>query len=204
LGGVRGRFLVLDGPDGSGKSTQIARLAARLRERGEAVLVLREPGATPMGEAIRDLLLHADVDITPLAEMLLYQAARAHLVETVIRPALAQGQTVLLDRYWTSTAAYQGYGLGLDPDEIRRVSAVATGNLEPDRLILLDVPADVGLARLKGKRDKVEGRPLDYHRRVREGFLVEARRLGERAVVVDASRDEVAVAADVWRAAEGD
>ena len=193
---------MLDGPDGSGKTTQIARLAARLRERGESVLVLREPGATPMGEAIRDLLLHADVDITPLAEMLLYQAARAHLVETVVRPALAAGQTVLLDRYWYSTAAYQGHGLGLDPEEIRRVSAVATGALEPDRLILLDVPAEVGLARLKGKRDKVEGRPLDYHKRVREGFLAEARRLKGKAAVIDASRDEESVARDVWRAAE--
>jgi dTMP kinase len=200
---VRGRFLVLDGPDGSGKTTQIARLAARLRERGENVLVLREPGATPMGEAVRDLLLHADVDITPLAEMLLYQAARAHLVETVVRPALAAGQTVLLDRYWYSTAAYQGHGLGLDPDEIRRVSAVATKGLEPDRLILLDVPADVGLSRLKGKRDRVEGRSLEYHRRVREGFLAEARRLGGKATVVDASRDEESVARDVQRAAEG-
>lgn len=200
---MRGRFLVLDGPDGSGKSTQIARLAARLRERHESVLVLREPGATPMGEALRDLLLHADVDITPLAEMLLYQAARAHLVETVIRPALAAGQTVLLDRYWYSTAAYQGHGLGLDPEEIRRVSAVATKGLEPDRLILLDVPADVGLSRLKGKRDRVEGRPLEYHRRVRDGFLVEARLLGEKATVVDASRDEEAVARDVRAAAEG-
>ncbi|HEX5137413.1 MAG TPA: dTMP kinase [Planctomycetota bacterium] len=199
---MRGRFLVLDGPDGSGKSTQIARLAAKLRDRGESVLVLREPGATPMGEAIRDLLLHADVDITPLAEMLLYQAARAHLVETVVRPALAAGQTVLLDRYWYSTAAYQGHGLGLDPGEIRRVSAVATKGLEPDLLLLLDVPADVGLARLKGARDKVEARSLGYHRRVRDGFLLEARRLGAMAVVVDASRDEEAVFDDVWRAVE--
>jgi dTMP kinase len=199
---VRGRFLVLDGPDGSGKTTQIARLAARLRERGAHVLVLREPGATPMGEALRDLLLHADVDITPLAEMLLYQAARAHLVETVIRPALAAGQTVLLDRYWYSTVAYQGHGLGLDPDEVRRVSAVATGGLEPDRVVLLDVPAEVGLARLKASRDRVEGRSLEYHRRVREGFLAEMRRLGARAVVIDASRDEDAVARDVRAAAE--
>jgi dTMP kinase len=198
---VRGRFLVLDGPDGSGKTTQIARLAAKLRERGENVLVLREPGATPMGEAVRDLLLHADVDITPLAEMLLYQAARAHLVETVIRPALDAGQTVLLDRYWYSTAAYQGHGLGLDPEEIRRVSAVATKGLEPDRLILLDVPAEVGLSRLKGKRDRVEGRSLEYHRRVRDGFLAEAKRLGPRAIVIDASRDEEAVARDVQKAA---
>jgi dTMP kinase len=200
---VRGRFLVLDGPDGSGKTTQIARLAAKLRERGENVLVLREPGATPMGEAVRDLLLHADVDITPLAEMLLYQAARAHLVETVIRPALAAGQTVLLDRYWYSTAAYQGHGLGLDPEEIRRVSAVATKGLDPDRLILLDLPAEAGLARLKGKRDRVEGRSLEYHKRVRDGFLAEAKRLGGKAIVVDASRDEEAVARDVQKAAEG-
>jgi dTMP kinase len=191
---VAGTFYVIDGPDGSGKTTQAARAAEYLRRRGAAVVVLREPGATPAGEAIRDLLLDADTDLTPLAEMLLYQAARAQLVETVIRPALEEGQTVVLDRYWYSTAAYQAYGLGLDPAVVRRVSAAATGGLEPDHVFLLDVDPETGLGRLDVGRDRIEGRPLDYHRRVREGFLAVARDLGERATVVDAngSADEVA------------
>jgi len=191
---VSGRFLVIDGPDGSGKSTQVARIAARL---GEACVALREPGATPLGEAIRDLLLHSEVEPEPLAEMLLYQAARAQLVATVIRPALAQGRTVVLDRYWYSTAAYQGYGLGLDPEWVRRVSAVATGGLEPDAVVFLDLEPEVGLGRLPGGRDRIERRPLEYHRRVRAGFLAEARRLGRRATVVQADRPEEDVARDV-------
>lgn len=190
-------FLVIDGPDGAGKTTQAARLAAYLRELGRTVVCLREPGATPAGEAIRDLLLDPDTDVTPTAEMLLYEAARAQVVEAVIRPALAEGQTVLLDRYWYSTAAYQGHGLGLDPEAIRAVSAVATGGLEPDHVFLLDLAPDVGLARLSGERDRIEGRPLEYHERVRNGFLHEIRRLRERATIVDASRGADEVARDI-------
>jgi len=196
----QGRFIVVDGPDGSGKTTQTARLADHLRAAGADVLQLREPGATPAGEAIRELLLDADTDLTARAEMLLYQAARAQLVETVIRPALARGATVVLDRYAYSTAAYQGFGLGLDPDDVARVSAIATGGLEPDLVVFLDVDPAVGLARLSGAHDRIEGRPLEYHRRVREGFLAEARRAGPRAVVIDATRDADAVTAAVLEA----
>jgi dTMP kinase len=185
---VAGRFLVIDGPDGAGKTTQAVRIVDFLRARGDDVVALREPGATPVGEAIRDLLLDADTDVTPLTEMLLYQGARAQVVETVIRPALAQGRTVVLDRYWYSTAAYQAHGLGLDPPSVRRVSAVATGGLEPDHVFFLDVDPEVGLARIDGERDRIEGRPLAYHRRVRDGFLAEARALGGRATVLDATR----------------
>jgi dTMP kinase len=194
---VGGVFLVIDGPDGAGKTTQAARLAAHLREQGRTVVCLREPGATPAGEAIRDLLLDPDTDVTAMAEMLLYQAARAQVVEAVIRPALAEGQTVLLDRYWYSTAAYQGHGLGLDPAAIREVSKVATGGLEPDHVFLLDLPADVGLGRLGDERDRIEGRPLEYHERVRAGFVHEIGRLGARATVVDASRSPDDVAREI-------
>lgn len=184
---MKGRFIVFDGPDGAGKSTQAAALGEHLRGCGERVQLLREPGATAAGEAIRDLLLDPGTDLAARAEMLLYQAARAQLVETVLRPALDEGTSVVLDRYWYSTAAYQGYGLGLDVEEVRRVSAAATGGLEPDHLFLLDLEPEVGLGRLRGARDRIEGRPLEYHRRVREGFLAEARRLGERATILDAS-----------------
>jgi len=191
---VTPRFFVIDGPDGSGKTTQAARLAAEFRSRGQTVSVLREPGATPAGEAIRDLLLDPDTDITPLAEMLLYQAARAQIVETVIRPALETGHIVILDRYWYSTVAYQGYGLGLDRGEIERVSRVATCGLEPDHVFFLDLDPSTALARLDGARDRIEGRPLAYHTRVRQGFVEQSAGLGARCTLVDATRtaDEVA------------
>lgn len=194
---------MIDGPDGSGKTTQAARLAAHLRARGATVTNLREPGATPAGEAIRELLLHGDIDLTPLAEMLLYQAARAQLVETVIRPALAERHVVVLDRYWYSTLAYQGHGLGIDPEWVRRVSRVATGGLEPEHVFFLDLDAESGLQRLTGSRDRIEQRSLAYHRRVRDGFLEQARQLGKRASVVDAARTEDEVAAEIAAILDG-
>jgi len=195
VAGVKGRFFVLDGPDGGGKTTQVAALRDYLTERGEPVKTLREPGATSAGEAIRDLLLDPNTDLIPVAEMLLYQAARAQMVDALLRPTLESGVTVLLDRYWYSTAAYQGHGLGLDIDSVREVSRTATRGLEPDHLFLLDVDPEVGLSRIRGERDRIEGRPLEYHRRVREGFLAEAALLGDRATVLDASRPAAEVSA---------
>jgi dTMP kinase len=193
---VPGRFFVLDGPDGAGKTTQAARLAAFVRERGASVAVLREPGATAAGEAIRDLLLDPETEIGARAEMLLYQAARAQIIDAVVRPQLDEGKTVVLDRFGYSTVAYQGFGLGLDVDEIRAVTHIATGGLEPDHVFVLDLPPDVGLERIDGPRDRIERRPLEYHQRVREGFLAEAQRLGDRCTVVDTTQtpDEVAAA----------
>jgi dTMP kinase len=192
---VKGRFFVLDGPDGGGKTTQVAALRDYLVERGEQVKTLREPGATTAGEAIRDLLLDPNTDLIPVAEMLLYQAARAQMVDALLRPTLESGVTVLLDRYWYSTAAYQGHGLGLDIDSVRAVSRTATGGLEPDHLFVLDVEPEVGLSRIQGERDRIEGRPLEYHRRVRDGFLFEAQLLGDKATVLDASRPAAEVSA---------
>ena len=199
---MTGKFLVFDGPDGAGKTTQAARLATHLRHRGHVVIGLREPGATPAGEAIRDLLLNPETDIGARAEMLLYQGARAQIIETVVRPQLDLGKTVLLDRFGYSTVAYQGYGLGLDPEEIRVVTRIATGGLQPDHVFILDVPPDVGLQRLDGPKDRIERRPLDYHRRVREGFLAEAERLGDRCSLIDTTRSPDEVAAELIEAAD--
>ncbi len=196
-----GQLYVIDGPDGAGKTTQAARVAAFLREQGREALVLREPGGTPVGEAIRDVLLDPDTDLTATAEMLLYQAARAQLVEAVVRPALEADTDVVLDRFTYSTVAYQGFGLGLDAEAVRRVAEMATGGLQPLRVFILDLDPETGLERLQEDRDRIEARPLDFHRRVREGFLAEAERLGERARVLDATRsmDEVthAIVAEV-------
>ncbi|MGQ0614355.1 MAG: dTMP kinase [Planctomycetaceae bacterium] len=197
-----GRFIVFEGPDGAGKTTQAARLARRREERGEEVLLVREPGGTPAGEAIRDLILAPETDLVPLTEMLLYQAARAQLVTAVLRPALESGKTVILDRYAYSTLAYQGYGLRLAIEEVRAVTRVSTGGLEPERVLFLDLPPEIGLHRVTGARDRIESRPLDYHRRVREGFLAEARRLGARAVVLDATASADHLAAEIDRLLE--
>ncbi len=200
--GVPGRFYVIDGPDGSGKTTQAARLATELKAKRATVAVLREPGGTAAGEAIRDLLLDPDTDVTSLAEMLLYQAARAQLVEAVIRPALEAGQVVILDRYWYSTAAYQGSGLGLSEEDIRRVSTIATDGLEPDHVFILDVDPETAFGRLDGRRDRIEGRPLEYHRRVRDGFLAVARQLEGRCTVIDAMQSLESVTRSILEVCE--
>ncbi len=180
--------MVIEGPDGAGKTTQAARLSTWLREQGRTVHALREPGATAAGEAIRELLLDPETDLAPMAEMLLYQAARSHLMATRIAPALEAGEVVILDRFWYSTAAYQGHGLGLDLDAVRSVSQAATGGVEPDHVFLLDLAPHVGLGRVGSKRDRIESRPLAYHERVRAGFRVEIERLGARGTILDATR----------------
>ena len=124
-------------------------------------------------------------------------AHRAQIIEAVIRPALEEGKSVLLDRFGYATVAYQGYGLGLDPDAIRAVTRIATGGLEPDHVFILDVSPEIGLQRLTGPKDRIEGRPLEYHRRVREGFLAEAKRLGEQCTVVDTTQTSEQVAAEI-------
>jgi len=184
---LQGTFLVLDGPDGAGKSTQLQLLSRHLRDRGLDVLVLREPGGTAIGEKVRAILLdrkHTEMSVT--CEMLLYMASRAQLVAEAIAPALRQGRCVLLDRYVWSTVAYQG-AAGANVDAIDQVAQVAVGGLWPDLTVILDLPAEVGLSRLARARDRLEQRDPDYHRRVRESFLEQARRHADRFVVVDAA-----------------
>jgi dTMP kinase len=183
-------LIAFEGGEGSGKSTQIAALATSLRADGYGVLVSYEPGATAVGQRIRDLVLHTDEIIAPRAEAMLFAADRAHHVHTVVRPALAAGQVVLLDRFIDSSLAYQGAGRELEVDDIRRLSLWATGGLRPDLTVLLDVPATEGLARARGRSDfdRLERESIEFHERVRAGFLACAAEDPARYVVLDATR----------------
>jgi dTMP kinase len=190
----RGAFITVDGPDGGGKTTQAALLAAHLQERGMTVLVTREPGGTWLGERIRELLLErtgSTAPTDPLADAMLFDAARRQLVQEVIRPALDSGETVICARFADSTLAYQGYGAGLDIDLLRRLNDLATDGLRPDLTIILDVPVEAGLARkAPGDVTRFEAEfDLGFHRRVREGFLAIATAEPARVAVVDATRD---------------
>jgi dTMP kinase len=204
----RGLFVTLEGPDGSGKTSQAARLGAALEAEGRDVVLLREPGGTALGERLRELLLHReDMPIDPLADAFLFNAARAQLVAEVIRPALAAGRTVLCARFADSTLAYQGYGAGVDLDGLKALAAIATAGIRPDLTILLDVPAETGLNRKRrgrGALTRFESRAdLAFHRRVRDGFLRLARAEPERWRVVDATRPRSVVAAAILDAVRG-
>ncbi len=196
-----GRFVVLDGPDGCGKSTQARRLVERLGADGRDVLHTREPGGTRTGEAIRALLLDPSRgEITLRTELLLYMASRAQIVEEVLRPALAAGRLIVCERYLSSSVAYQGVAGGLGADAVAQVGAFATGGLAPDLTVVLDIDARAGLARIARGKDRLEGRSLEFHEAVRRGFLDLARNDPSRYSVVDARGAEDEVASRVWTA----
>ncbi len=199
----RGLFVVFEGPEGAGKSTQIALLAGRLRAAGRDVLLTREPGGTRAGDAVRDLLLDPDQVIHPLTEFLLYSASRAQLVHEVIEPALEAGRDVVSDRYAGASVAYQGHGRGLDLGFVESLNEQATGGLHPDLTVLLDIDPAEGLRRAERRSpsDRLESAGLDFHRRVREGYLAQASR-NATWVVVDANRPQDDVAAAVWLGVE--
>jgi dTMP kinase len=196
----RGRFLTLEGPEGAGKTVLAERLADALASEGVDVVLTREPGGTRLGERLRDLLLARDSPtIDPLVDAFLFNAARAQLVAEVIRPALESGRVVVCARFADSTLAYQGYGAGVEIDALRELATVATGGLAPDRTILLDLPAEAGLRR-KAPDDHTRFEAafdLEFHRRVRAGFLELARREPARFAVIDAGRPIDTVFADV-------
>lgn len=183
---LRGLFLTFEGPEGAGKSTQTRLLAAWLEQQGLAVVQTREPGGTRLGQAIRGLLLHQDA-MCAEAEYLLYSADRAEHMQTLIRPALLRGEVVLCDRWLDSSLAYQGYGRGLDLAWLRQVAQGATLGVKPHKTFLFDLPPEVGLQRFEG-RDRLEREPLEFHRRVRQGYLELARAEPERFVVLDATQ----------------
>jgi dTMP kinase len=201
-----GTFITLEGPDGAGKSSQIEPLADRIRALGREVVLTREPGGTPMGERIRELLLHGDAR-DPLTDALLFNAARRQLVADVIGPALARGAVVVCDRYTDSTLAYQGYGAGVSLESLRALADIATGSLRPDRTILLDLSPEAGLRRrAQGEKSEItrfesaEAHDIAFHRRVREGYLELAAADPWRWRVVDADRMTDEVAHMVWAA----
>jgi dTMP kinase len=191
---VKGWFITLEGPEGAGKTVLARRVAEALTSRGHVVRLTREPGGTALGERLRALLLERAAEGVPAsdprADALLFNAARAQLVAEVIRPALAAGEVVLCARFADSTLAYQGYGAGLPVDELRDIARVATGGLAPDLTILLDVAPEVGIRRkAPGARNRFESAfDLDFHRRVRDGFLDLAGQEPDRWRIVDSSR----------------
>jgi dTMP kinase len=205
-GAGRGRFITFEGPEGAGKTTQAERLRAALADGGQTVTLVREPGGTRAGERIRALLLETGGDGAALAtraDALLFNAARAQLVEEVIEPALAAGTTVISTRFADSTLAYQGFGAGLDIDELRALERFATGGLRPDLTILLDVPVDLGLGRKSGEETRFEA-AFDhaFHERVRQGFQSLAADEPERFAVVDGRLPADAVSAAIDAAVE--
>lgn len=186
-GNKKGFFITLEGPEGSGKSTQIKNMTALLEGMGFNPVVLREPGGTEVGEAIRAILLHLKVKkMAPEAELMLYLAARAQIVREKILPALELGQVVMCDRFEDSTLAYQGFGRGLPVDQILEASRLARGELKPDLTFLLDLDPELGFKRIKRGKDRMEKEPLAFHKKVRQGFLKLAKREPKRFCVIDA------------------
>ena len=199
---MQGRLITFEGPEGGGKSTQARLLAESLRARGIEVLTTREPGGTPTGEIIRDLLQNnlSGEPLCDATEALLFCASRAQLCRDVLAPALARGAWIVLDRFTDSTLAYQGFGRGFDVSVLRSLNDFAPGEVRPALTLLLDLPVEEGLARAvarSGKKDRIEQAPLEFHRRLRDGYLQLAREEPKRFAVVDAAKPVPAVTAEI-------
>lgn len=195
-------FITLEGPEGSGKSTQIKRLAKRLEAMGYPVITTREPGGTPISDQIRHVLVRMEnKELHPRTEILLFLAARAQLVEQLIKPALQDGKIILCDRYGDSTLAYQGYGHGLDLEKLRQMLDFATDHLKPDLTILLDLDVKTGLMRKKAEDEwnRLDAYEVLFHERVRQGYLQLAREEPVRWRIVDASQGIDAVQEDLFQ-----
>lgn len=183
----RAAFVSLDGIDGTGKTTQLNRLADRLRGLGVPVTMCTDPGGTDLGAKLREILLYGrSTQMSMRAEALMFMASRAELVERVIRPALARGEVVLSDRFLLANVVYQGHAGGLDPADLWTIGRFSTGGIEPDRVIVLDLPVEMAKARRPGTADRVESRDDWYFQRVRDGFLMEARQRSDTHRIIDA------------------
>jgi dTMP kinase len=200
----QGRFVVFEGPDGSGKSTQFRRLSDLAKQQGVKIFEVREPGGTPVGERIRQHIVLAKADegleMSVRCEMLLYMASRAELVERKILPALRRGEMVLADRYVASTLAYQGAAGGLPDADISAVARIATRNVMPDLYVIFDIDEVAAAKRLSPLLDRMEAKGAAFHRKVREGYLRQARQDPARYAVVDASKPQDEVWASVQNA----
>ncbi len=198
----RPMFFSFDGLDGSGKTTQMTLFCQWLRDQGREVVTCRDPGSTELGERIRDLLLnHHDLPISRRAEMLLYMAARAQLVDELISPALAAGKTVVSDRYLLANVVYQAHAGGLDPNEVWQVGQLATGGLLPALTFVLDLPAEAAAARLLRPLDRMENQGDGFRRRLRAGYLHEAARHPDRILLIDGAQSVEAISAQIRAAA---
>lgn len=194
-------FITLEGPEGSGKSSQIRLLAEHLTKKGFGVVQTREPGGTRIGDEIRACVHSvANQEMTPIAEMLLYSASRAQLVEELIRPSLASGKIVLCDRYYDSTIAYQGYGRGLNLDDLNAITQIATSGLKPDLTLLLDIDVERGLARRTGgglEMNRLDLEKVSFHQLVRKGYHQLVAQEPNRWIVIDADQAIDAVQNDL-------
>jgi len=193
----RGRLIAFEGVEGAGKSTQVELLRQALEKAGHRVVTTREPGGTTVGERVRAILLDPASTLDARAEALLFAAARAQLVEQVIRPALERGEVVLCDRFLDSSLAYQGVARGLGLEPVAAINGFATGGLLPDLVVLLRLDPAEGLARRRGSRDRIECQDLEFHQKVAQGFLDLAAADPERFVIVEAAAPPDRVAAEV-------
>jgi dTMP kinase len=191
-------FYSFDGLDGTGKSTQLRLFADWLRSQGREVVTCIDPGSTPLGEAIRKILLDSkETPISRRSEMLLFMAARAQLVEQVIRPALDAGKTVVSDRYLLANVVYQGHAGGLDVETLWQIGEVATAGVKPDKTFVLDMPSEAATHRIGRELDRMESFGNEYRSRLRAGFLTEAARRPQEMIVIDAARPIEVVHAEI-------
>jgi len=199
-----GKLISFEGSAGSGKSTQISRLAAHLQKSGREVVSTREPGGTEIGEQIRNIIVHNSKgdEMCAETELLLFTAARAQVVREVIAPALTRGAVVLSDRFLDSSTVYQGIGRNLAADPVSQINRFAVGNVMPDLTLVIDVPTEIGLARIRQRAsdlpDRMERENIDFYKKIREGYLLLAKGMPDRFVVVDGSMSPDAIEKKIW------
>ena len=198
----KGLFITFEGSDGCGKSTQLKMAAEYLQKKSFDVIATRDPGGTPLGQKIREILLHHDGKVATYCELFLYLADRAQHIDEKIIPAIAEGKTVLCDRYVDSTLAYQGYARGLDADEILNLNNIVAKNLMPDLTFVFDVSTEIAEQRVGKTKDRMESEAKEFHQKVRSGFLDLAKKYPERIKIIDANQEIEKVHADVIKILE--
>ena len=184
----RGLFITFEGADGCGKTTQLKLLGEYLQNKNRQIIITREPGAKGLGEKIREILLNYDGEVSSVCESFLFLADRAQHIDVIVKPAIEQGKIVLCDRHIDSTVAYQGYGRGLDIERINMLNNIATSNLKPDLTLVFDIDVETSMKRVGKEKDRMESAGVEFHNRVREGYLELAKSEPERIKVIDATQ----------------